>query len=1019
LGRDRLSVLGTIIQRIQGFFGDHSATGVSSAAGACLIVLGIPLIVSADMPWWWLGMGAAAAGAALLVTVCRERAGRNGWIGRCWRWLDRERAWGGDEWGVTFRASHLVGELVVLCVVAGLVVAMAPELVMGERPVSFDHPVHYMKAWRLEHEFLLDGRLRGWSHQWLAGYPAQYLYPIGADLLVVWVHALTFGLVTFSTAYAWALAIFWGLRGWAIYRFASIGVGRWGGLLAALLWMGDTAAARVGGWHFGMEVGVWPMTLAVVLGVWATAYLVKMVTARQPRYVAAFALLLGLAIWSHPFAVYHFALVGPVAVVAVWFADDVIPWAEAVGRIVVGYGVGIIVGLFWLLPFLTSTAEMDSNFGGRWMPMFEMGAQLYSGGLWAGTWVWVTVIGAMGVLICLVARRFHAILTGWLAVGCMVFASSDFLAAFHLLEWSQGLQTTHFKRFVAVLKPYWIVAAAYAVVSLVTYLAGRRASVSGDRSTSRLKVAVGCFLVVSALAPVAVGFLDAFASKHLNRDLQTVSERADQRDRDALAGWFQRHHPEGPYGEGPFFRVAYCCGYHDHSFVDFGQQLAYPLYKVGFSPATSFEHRVKSGDRRVLDAVNVRYMIARRPLNRPYLKRVKTFGRLHLYEIKQWNRQPFEILGDPGTDDGSNEQASNSTADVAIETFESERIVVDVPAGAVPDGGGKLRLNVSNFSRWRAWRGGEALSITETSAGSDTKTGFMTVGLEKGGEYVFEFQRAWSDWCAWLLGVVGLACLVWLVLADRRIGWSARQWRRASSWLKAVQQWGEPRSAVLVASSLLVAIGLAAALAWYTPAIDVEHVELPSSEIESVAFDAADQLSDAQVGRRSGGRFEACRQLFGRFMCAPALWKQPHVRIEDFGFKYDRYRCIWSHPVPNKSTEFVFRQVPAADGMMGWFGVAESGSQAGSPPVDFSVAVDGVTRYTASTEQDETLHGFELPLSKWVSDGQADIRFSVRADQTGMRHFCFNAQTVYYQNDAPHEKATKVPEIPRASGLRP
>jgi hypothetical protein len=189
--------------------------------------------------------------------------------------------------------------------------------------------------------------------------------------------------------------------------------------------------------------------------------------------------------------------------------------------------------------------------------------------------------------------------------------------------------------------------------------------------------------------------------------------------------------------------------------------------------------------------------------------------------------------------------------------------------------------------------------------------------------------------------------------------------------------------------------------------------------VESVSFDAAQSLPDAQVGWRSGGRFEACRQLFGRFICGAALWKQPHVKVEDFGFKYDRYRCIWSHPVPSKSTEYLFRDVPVSDGMIGWFGVAESGSQANGAAVKLSVAVDGIERYTAQTTQDETLHGFELPLQKWTDGGRADLTVSVSAERTGMRHFCFNAQTVRYKGDPPTGVETYVPDIPRASGLRP
>lgn len=996
------------------------AVGLALVLGA----VGVPMLISASMPWWWFGAGFLAAGLASLVYEFRLQVKAGGAIHGWWERWNETRYVGPERWGLRFVPVRLAIEVLVLLVIAGLVAVMAPELLVGDRPVGYDHPVHYMKAWRLENEFLLEGRLRGWSHQWLGGYPAQYMYPWGADFLVVAVHALTLGLVDFGTAYAWAIAVFWAFRGWALYKFTSIGAGRWAGIIAAVLWMTDTAGARIGGWNYAMAVGVWPMSLAVALCVWATAWLSRVATDGRPRQIAGFAICLGLALMTHPYAVFHFALVGPVAVVCAWFADDVASWLAASGRIVVGYVVGIAIGLLWLLPFVLS-GEIDSNFGGRWRPMYEMGVTLYNTALLPGTWAWIMAIGAVGVVVSMVSRRFHGMLAGWLAVGGLVFASTDFLAAFHLLETVDGLQGLHYKRFIQMLKPYWIACAAFAVVGAFrmwrqTASAGTDGD-SGDggraRRDRRVSVAVGAFLVVAALAPILVGFGESFGKNHVQRNLQTDSDRPHRRAREQLGAWFDQNYPGGWQASDEFFRVAYCCGYHDHSFVDMGAKIPFPVYKIGYTPATSFEHRIKSDDREILDALNVRYVFSVGPTRRSYLEKVETFGRLHLYEIKDWNRRPFELIS--GAESGAGESVKGASGDAAkLVEFGRERIVIDVPEEAVAGEGGKLRVNVSNFSRWGAWRDGEWLPISETTLAADPKTGFMTVPLAPG-RYVFEFQHSWIDWLAWLFGLCGIAGFVALWLAGCSTGRVKRGWDWLCERGIQIRERFVASEAVVFGGVVGVMVLVACVLAWRTPTIRVEHVPVPSKSVSSVEFDSAKQLPGATVGIRRGGEFDACRQVFGRFLCGGAMWKQPHVKIEDFGFEYDRYRCIWAHPIPDGPIEFAYRDVPAADGMIGYFGVAESGSKENGPPVTLSVGVDGIERYSAETTQDETLHGFELPLSKWAEDGEADVTLKVDAKQTGVRHLCFNAQTVTLEEGRIEESETYVPDIPRASGQRP
>ena len=92
----------------------------------------------------------------------------------------------------------------------------------------------------------------------------------------------------------------------------------------------------------------------------------------------------------------------------------------------------------------------------------------------------------------------------------------------------------------------------------------------------------------------------------------------------------------------------------------------------------------------------------------------------------------------------------------------------DIMLRAAPGAHGKLRLNVSYFSRWHAYRDGQPLPITVSflpEAPNDT--GFISVPLSAG-RYRFVFERTLTDRLAMPIGAVGIACCLLLLFGDRR-----------------------------------------------------------------------------------------------------------------------------------------------------------------------------------------------------------------------------------------------------------
>jgi hypothetical protein len=942
------------------------------------ILAGIVLLIVGNRPLWWFGGGAVAAGLALAAWTGRD-AIRDTWSTYCEAWSEPTTVA-----GVEVVPLEILREVLCIGTLLTIAIVTIPDAFLGERPTDHDHTVHYFKAWQLEHEFLLDGRFWGWSQEWFAGYPAQYLYPVGGDLLVVGVHVLSLGLLTFSQAYALAIAIFWTLRGYAVYRLAATGFDRWVGVLAGVLFMTDTAANRIGGWYFAMNFGVWPMSLAVALVVLAVSRTPALLDDRRPRDIAIVALLLGAALLSHPFAIIYFGLTASVLLFAYWLVDRRGEWAVGSLRLVAAAALGGALALFWLAPFMTSSSFMDPNFGGRWASLFQMGRKLYHLNLFPGTWSLVVAFGFAGTLMLLWRRQLLPLTVGLLTLAFMVVGSTDFLAGFHVLEAFPSLQRIHFKRFITLLKPYWVVAAAFAVVQLVRTGGSACLEQWRGRSEGAAFGASGSwaiwgrvFVVGLCLTPLLVPFFAEFGSQHLSRSLTEPDERAHRRARDQLVQWVREHHSE----DESFYRIAMWLSRHDHRFVDLGARLPVPLYKIGYMPATSFVYRFEAGDPKLLEAIDVRYVVSLRPRREPFLEPIEQFGRLRLYRFKRWDGEPFEVVEGSGS--------------VEVKSFDTESIVLE----AGPSSSGRLRLNVSHFDRWHATRNGEPIEIEARALeGFDFKhdeTGFMTVELEPG-TYRFEFRRGWIEWTGLLISLLALGLVLALVAADRRWGPLVPLGDRLDGAQSRLTEWLDAHPVVvgwLGRGALVGVLLFALGLVWYSPAVDVR--DQPFGEaIETVHYDFADELREASVSVGERGRSRACRQVMDRFVCGREIWKHVHTRVEDFGPSHSMYRCIRAHPVGEGPIRLQFAGVPTGDAIVGHFGVAESGQRPGAPPVRLTVAVDGVERWSGETKRDQEVFTFRTPMPESAEEGRATVQFKVDAPDTGKRHFCFNAQVV-------------------------
>ena len=260
---------------------------LTSPGAACGWVALAVLSLLAPAPAWWFGFAFAAGGLA--------------WAGPVWPRIQS---------GIWSGCGRWVAPL-GLVILAWL---MMPDVLWGDRPVSHDHPVHFFKAWQFESQFLSEGRLFGWSHRLFAGYPVNYLYPIGPDLWVGLFYALGLGLLSLSQAYSVAFFACFAFSGYAVYRAGQRLVGcRWCGFVAGALFLTDGGSFRYGGWEYTVEYGVWPQTLSLAFALLAIARLPDILQRDRWRPVALFGLFMGLSLLSHPMPILLFP---PVAAVA-------------------------------------------------------------------------------------------------------------------------------------------------------------------------------------------------------------------------------------------------------------------------------------------------------------------------------------------------------------------------------------------------------------------------------------------------------------------------------------------------------------------------------------------------------------------------------------------------------------------------------------------------------------------------------------------------------------------------------
>jgi hypothetical protein len=664
------------------------------------------------------------------------------------------------------RALAWLPDAVCVSVLVALTLVMLGGVAMGDRPISFDHTVHYFQAWLLKERFFQDGWFF-WSNLWFAGYPVNYTYPVGAYLWIGLVHALTLGTLTFGGAYAVAFWLFFVVHGVSVYVLGRLTFNRVVGLSAAVLYLLDRGANSAGGWFWTVDIGTWPIAFSIAFSTIATALLARILEGGTRRDGVWCAVCVGVALLSHPLQLVYLPILCATAAALSFFT---IGWARlrtAAPHAAAAIGFGLLIGALWYVPFL-AYADYARAYGWQWASLEQIGANVYQGTLFPagatlttrelipsiatsyvpetvdGLAVYVTVLSIIALPILLLSRRLLPLLVSTLTFLLLVGASSSLHDALGLSTWWGGYHHMEWARLSMLFKPFMCVGAAVGVWAIWRGLQHSAASIQLRPVGLWQEAARVAAAVALVLWPTLPGIVVAL-NRHVFQTTATKSGDLFTSDRAAVVQWIRDAHARDPR----FFRVAARgSGVSDHSLIDLGTELPVPMIHLGYTPAVPFRYTlgdsgeflaVPQDSNEMFQTLNVRYVISKVAETKPDWRHVRQFGGLALYEFADWNPNPFVVTEGHG--------------DVVLGRFEDE--VIDFTV--IPGAKGKLRLNVSYFPGWSARRNGEPIPIDVSAAGQGT--GFITVDLSPG-VYELRFSRGAAEWLGLVMALVGVGGLV-------------------------------------------------------------------------------------------------------------------------------------------------------------------------------------------------------------------------------------------------------------------
>lgn len=597
-----------------------------------------------------------------------------------------------------------------------------------------DHPVHLSKAWHFWTEMLAQGRLRGWSHYWGFGFPADEFVPSGAEIWIALFRLGTFGQLSWTRTYTLAYAAFLIFTALAAYWFARHYWGVAVGVLSALITFFDPGGWAQGGWFWHTYTGVWPVTLSMNFALLALVRVDKVLGSGGIRDVFWGGIWMAASLISHQFPIVVFAIALPFLFFDHWTQRQK-PSGRGYARAIAAGSFGLALSAFSVLPMLTRSSNMG-EFGVLGVPLSVVAERLVNLHVFDNVWPPIIVLGIIGGVIAVRAHRPGGVFLVAAAGVFMLLSSDALIRDLNAERVLPSLVKIEAQRMLLASKLFWFPLSAYAAVEVVRRSRQKFPNLRIDRRMARWLVGV------ALLVPIAAPAWRAFHKVQISKEFTTVEQIPYWQDLQPFFEWSRAVRLQSK----EHYRIAYDLPIHDHiSTVApmFNETL---LYKVGYTSSQMFRYIPMTKEPELLTALSVKYILTETALNPDHFTFERGFGQLSLYRFNGYRAEPFTLYG-PGK--------------AKLLTFEPEKIQIRL-SGTTKES--RLKLHVASFERWEATSGGRSLPISTVAVYGNEYAMLMEVPAVDG-DLEFRYVRRPIDWVGLALSIFALPLFggfVWL-----------------------------------------------------------------------------------------------------------------------------------------------------------------------------------------------------------------------------------------------------------------
>jgi hypothetical protein len=852
--------------------------------------------------------------------------------------------------GIWRRIPGWAGEIAGPILLVATITILYGRLLIGDFPVNHDHPVFLYRAWNTGAQILASGSFSGFSTMMFAGYPANALYPMGTDLLVCVLRAISFGLASWETAYCWALFLCVLSYPMALYALGRRFAGSWAGLAAGLLAIVDRGAWLQSGWHFNLDWGVWSMGLSFSLCLWSLWSLDRLLKRAKPGNFLSTAGFLAGAILCHPMAVPILGVTWPLYLAVTALSGKLgapgLWLPRVVGASLLGFG----LCAFWLIPFV-GRSEWFEPLAYAWIPFEPVIRGVLDGTLLAQFGPGIFVAGVIGLILAIRQENSFAWFLLIVAGFLVFFASTTFLLAFGILDKFPSIAHLQLERFTYVIRTALLLGCGMLLQIVLKTSDPARSNTTLRSSLLRQGRRL---LLVAMLAPFFLYMVRIGPVPYLApfKPLVWSSESSAYKDLRAAADYLNAQ------DSSRLGRVVVMSHMHDHLLVSLPVYTGLPIFKVGFTPENNYRYKFESRDAKVWQAVNVSHVLSFGPTRRPDVTEEKRFGKLFLYRFHGFDPARAHLEG-PGS--------------VTVERDEPEAMDLRLD-GTGPDS--RLIVHTGRYALWEAELAGETIPISGASIG-DSPDLFMALP-GRDGLIRLRYRNGALEWTGAILSWLSLL-VVLLVLAARSMD---RVRRRVLAWVAPVAV--PVRDATTLITLAIGALGIV-----YL----VIRLLLPASPAipgRRVVTDLSRHIAEAnaEVVRPSGS--QPCKPFDGaRIRCPGPEWNYAGRKI--IVAKQLLRQCIWLHPIQGAKFSLHFPDIPLGDHIQGYFGMDDASVYPpGHHDVNLTVLLDDseLGRFTCPSRSGWFAWEAETPGHRGTSG-----RITIQSDApfTGRRHFCFTA----------------------------